>query len=63
MNNFVSPLIASGSFPWQTTISKPKCFSGIGLHSGNLINVKLKPNKENRGIVFIRTDIDKKTKY
>ena len=62
MNNFVSPLIASGSFPWQTTISKPKCFSGIGLHSGNLINVKLKPGKENSGIVFLRTDIDKKTK-
>ena len=62
MNNFVSPTIASGSFPWQTTISKPKSFSGIGLHSGNLINVKLKPGKENSGIVFVRTDIDKKTK-
>lgn len=62
MNNSVSPTIASGNFPWQTTISKPKSFSGIGLHSGNLINVKLKPGKENSGIVFIRTDIDKKTK-
>ena len=63
MNNSVSPTIASGNFPWQTTISKPKSFSGIGLHSGNLINVKLKPGKENSGIVFVRTDIDKKTKY
>ena len=62
MNNSVSPTIASGNFPWQTTISKPKSFSGIGLHSGNLINVKLKPGKENSGIVFLRTDIDKKTK-
>ena len=62
MNNSVSPTIASGNFPWQTTISKPKSFSGIGLHSGNLINVKLKPGKENCGIVFVRTDIDKKTK-
>ena len=62
MNNSVSPTIASGNFPWQTTISKPKSFSGIGLHSGNLINVKLKPGKENSGIVFVRTDIDKKTK-
>ena len=62
MNNLVSPTIASGSFPWQTTISKPKSFSGIGLHSGNLINVKLKPGKENSGIVFVRRDIDKKTK-
>ena len=56
MNNSVSPTIASGNFPWQTTISKPKSFSGIGLHSGNLINVKLKPSKVNSGIVFVRTD-------
>ena len=41
MNNSVSQTIASGNFPWQTTISKPKSFSGIGLHLGNLINVKL----------------------
>ena len=62
MNNLVSPLITSGNHPWQTTILKPKSFNGIGLHSGNLIKVTLKPGRENTGIVFIRTDIDKKLK-
>ena len=62
MNNLVSPLITSGNHPWQTTISKSKSFNGIGLHSGSLIKVTLKPGKENTGIIFIRTDIDKKIK-
>ena len=56
--NLISPFTASGSYPWQTTISKPKSFDGIGLHTGNIIKVNLKPNKENTGIIFIRTDID-----
>ena len=60
MNNLVSPSIASGNHTWQTTISKSKSFNGIGLHSGNLIKVNLKPSKENTGIIFVRTDIDKK---
>lgn len=62
MNNLISPSITSGNHPWQTTILKPKSFNGIGLHSGNLIEVTLKPGRENTGIVFIRTDIDKKIK-
>ena len=62
MNNIVSPSITSGNYPWQTTISKLKSFNGIGLHSGNLIKVTLKPAKENTGIIFIRTDIEKKIK-
>ena len=62
MDNLISPSTSSGNYPWQTTISKQKSFNGIGLHSGNLINVTLKPAKENTGIIFIRTDIDKKIK-
>ena len=62
MDNLVSPSTSSGNYPWQTTISKQKSFNGIGLHSGNLINVTFKPAKENTGIIFIRTDIDKKIK-
>ena len=57
-DNLISPFTASGSYPWQTTIFKPKSFDGIGLHTGNIIKVNLKPNKENTGIIFIRTDID-----
>ena len=62
MDNLISPSTSSGNYPWQTTISEQKSFNGIGLHSGNLINVTLKPAKENTGIIFIRTDIDKKIK-
>ena len=62
MDNLISPSTSSGNYPWQTTISKQKSFNGIGLHSGNLINVTLKPAKENTGIIFIRTDVDKKIK-
>ena len=62
MDNLISPSTSSGNYPWQTTISKQKSFNGIGLHSGNLINVTLKPAKENTGIIFIRTDLDKKIK-
>ena len=62
MDNLISPSIASGNHPWQTTISKLKSFNGIGLHSGNSIKVTLKPAQENTGIIFIRTDINKKIK-
>ena len=56
--NFISPFTATGRFPWQTTIFRSKSFNGIGLHTGNIIKVNLKPNKENTGIIFVRTDID-----
>ena len=38
----------------QKTISNSVSFSGIGLHSGNLCNVTLKPCEADTGIVFIR---------
>jgi len=40
----------------QRTISKSISFSGIGLHTGNVINVRLRPADANNGIVFHRTD-------
>ena len=42
----------------QRTIAKPVTFSGIGLHSGNLCNVTIKPSDPDTGIVFIRKDLD-----
>lgn len=42
----------------QTTIKKEISFQGIGLHSGNIITVKLSPAPENTGIVFKRLDLD-----
>jgi UDP-3-O-[3-hydroxymyristoyl] N-acetylglucosamine deacetylase len=40
----------------QRTIEKSITISGIGLHSGARINLKLRPAEANTGIVFHRTD-------
>ena len=42
----------------QTTISKPIETSGIGLHTGVAVNLKLKPAPPNTGYIFVRTDLD-----
>jgi len=41
----------------QRTIAREISCSGIGLHSGNTVNVKLKPAPINHGIKFERTDL------
>ncbi len=41
----------------QKTIIRPIQFSGIGLHTGLMANVTIKPAPENFGIQFCRTDI------
>ncbi len=41
----------------QKTIKEKISFSGVGLHSGQLINVCVKPSDPNTGIVFQRTDL------
>tara|TARA_B100001029_G_C15013721_1_gene425927 strand:+ start:147 stop:1025 length:879 start_codon:yes stop_codon:yes gene_type:complete len=43
----------------QKTIKKVIYFSGIGLHSGDHGNVKIKPSTVDTGITFIRTDLSK----
>ena len=42
----------------QTTFSKSIAVSGIGLHTGVDVNLKLKPAPPNTGFVFVRTDLD-----
>ncbi|MEA3466584.1 MAG: UDP-3-O-acyl-N-acetylglucosamine deacetylase [Thermodesulfobacteriota bacterium] len=42
----------------QCTISKPTQISGIGLHTGNNITMKLRPASAGTGIIFHRTDGD-----
>jgi UDP-3-O-[3-hydroxymyristoyl] N-acetylglucosamine deacetylase len=42
---------------FQKTISKPVSCAGIGLHSGQEINLSLKPAAANSGIRFKRTDV------
>lgn len=41
----------------QRTISKELSLKGIGLHTGNAVNLKFKPAEVNTGINFIRTDL------
>jgi UDP-3-O-[3-hydroxymyristoyl] N-acetylglucosamine deacetylase len=40
----------------QRTIKKPTTISGIGLHSGARINLRMRPASANTGIIFHRTD-------
>ena len=41
----------------QRTLKSPICCVGVGLHSGQRINVVLKPAPAHSGIVFRRTDL------
>ncbi len=41
---------------YQTTLKKPLVFSGVGLHTGSFIKVKILPALANHGIQFIRSD-------
>jgi len=41
----------------QTTLSKSISFSGIGMHSGKLTHLTIKPAPENHGIKFRRVDL------
>ena len=41
----------------QKTIKKNIELSGIGLHSGNMVNIRIKPAMPNTGILFKRTDL------
>ena len=47
------------SFHKQKTINKNIQLTGVGLHSGQLVNLIIKPAAPNNGIVFIRKDLDK----
>jgi len=42
----------------QKTIAKEFSLSGVGLHTGNSVEVTFKSAAENSGICFVRTDID-----
>jgi len=41
----------------QNTISKKVCLDGIGLHTGQMVNMCLNPADKNTGIIFKRTDV------
>ncbi len=42
----------------QKTIKKKVSFSGVGLHSGKIVKICIKPSKPDTGIVFKRIDLE-----
>jgi len=42
---------------YQKTIKNPISFTGIGLHSGKKVKIKILPGKADQGITFVRTDV------
>jgi UDP-3-O-[3-hydroxymyristoyl] N-acetylglucosamine deacetylase len=42
----------------QKTLNKPISFSGIGLHSGKVVNLKINPSEPDSGIIFRRIDLN-----
>ncbi|MBH90605.1 MAG: UDP-3-O-[3-hydroxymyristoyl] N-acetylglucosamine deacetylase [Candidatus Marinimicrobia bacterium] len=44
---------------YQQTLNNKVSFSGVGLHSGEIVNVTLTPSNSNSGIIFKREDLDK----
>ena len=42
----------------QKTIKEPVNFRGVGLHSGQLVKVCIKPSEPNTGIIFKRVDLE-----
>ena len=57
-------LFDSGVFDWdrtahlEQTIAAPLEFTGVGLHSGAPVTMRLLPAAAGSGIVFRRTDLD-----
>jgi UDP-3-O-[3-hydroxymyristoyl] N-acetylglucosamine deacetylase len=41
----------------QKTINDPVKFTGIGLHSGQIVNISINPSEPNTGIIFKRIDL------
>jgi UDP-3-O-[3-hydroxymyristoyl] N-acetylglucosamine deacetylase len=42
----------------QTTLGNSVTISGVGLHTGVTVNIRLRPAPENTGYIFVRTDLD-----
>src|SRR5947208_8038363 len=43
---------------FETTIQRPVEASGVGLHSGVPVNIRILPAPVSTGIVFVRTDLE-----
>ena len=53
------PLTVNGSAArYEHTIKRPVTASGVGLHYGVAVNLRLAPAAAGEGVVFVRTDLD-----
>jgi UDP-3-O-[3-hydroxymyristoyl] N-acetylglucosamine deacetylase len=43
---------------FQKTLRNSISCTGVGVHSGNVVNMTLRPAEAGTGIVFRRTDVD-----
>lgn len=43
---------------FETTILRPVTASGVGLHSGVAVSIRILPARAGQGIAFVRTDLD-----
>ena len=59
-SEFCNPSSSARNFlvPQQQTLKGPATYSGIGLHSGNKVNLTLLPAPPNSGLRFRRVDLD-----
>ena len=55
--NFLNRIPLSSNCHSQNTINEAISFSGIGIHNGKPVSMKLIPAQENTGIVFKRIDL------
>jgi UDP-3-O-[3-hydroxymyristoyl] N-acetylglucosamine deacetylase len=44
----------------QRTLKRDVCFSGIGVHTGEIVNIRFCPAKEGNGVVFQRIDLQER---
>src|ERR1700693_1874257 len=64
MEPWIKARIGSGRQPeepavrFETTIQRPVEASGVGLHSGVRVSIRILPAPPSTGIVFLRTDLD-----
>src|ERR1700730_11459084 len=65
MDPWIKFKMGSGSHPeeaaavrFETTIQRPVEASGVGLHSGVSVSIRILPAPPSTGIVFLRTDLE-----
>jgi UDP-3-O-[3-hydroxymyristoyl] N-acetylglucosamine deacetylase len=50
--------LASTGMRFETTVQRPVGVSGVGLHSGVPVSIRILPAPPSTGIVFVRTDLE-----